>query len=82
MSTSSKLNPKIRQARSERKGFLRFLLDAADFTTDFGRMAASTLERVQRIVKDPKGTAESKNARFDAALRFYAAERAKLEPQE
>jgi hypothetical protein len=80
MSTICKLNPKIREARAERKSFSRFLQNASDLTTDIGRIVVNTLERVDKIRKDSAGTADSKRVRFERALQFYATERRKLEP--
>ena len=80
MSTVSKLNPKIREARTERRNFRRFLHSTADLSTDVGRIIANTLERVDRIRNDSHCGPESKSERFDAALRYYAEKRRELEP--
>jgi hypothetical protein len=61
-----------RQARTERKNFLKFLRGASSTATDFGRTCMDLAHRVRRIHDSKNLTRDQKQSQFAAVLETYS----------
>jgi hypothetical protein len=79
MSTICKLDPLVRQQRTERANSRRFFRTQSNYNTDTGEMCITITEALDKLIKDPKHSGAVKHAIAQRIEREFEAIMAALE---